>query len=216
MKKNILLAVMVSFMVSFFGCETGTRYDKNESIKTLPKHELHSGLVERKDIEALLDDDKEEIFDDTEEMIDEQVESRSWIDTEAVKSKDVDEWVSSFSDTVVKNRLDVIKIREGRHEGYLRLVFDVYENSKSAKTVGHYDAKYISSQKDISVILYGYQKFSAPLPSFPLSSSIEQIYFEQYPTNQGFKFHIKLREKANVKIFELKNPARLIFDIKPI
>jgi len=212
MKKNILLVVMLSFL----GCETGTRYDKNESIKTLPKHELHSGLVERKDIEALLDDDKEEIFDDTEEMIDEQVETRSWIDTEAVKSKDVDEWVSSFSDSVVKNRLDVIKIREGRHEGYLRLVFDVYDKGKSAKTVGHYDAKYVSSRKDISVILHGYQKFSAPLPSFPHDSTIEQIYFEQYPENKGFKFHIKLREHAKVKIFDLKNPARLVFDIKPI
>ena len=204
MKKNILLILL---MLLFVGCETGTRYDKNESIKTAPKHTAQSGLVERDDIEALLDD---------EEISDEPRDIKSWISTDASESSAQDEEVSSFSNRVLKNRLDVIKIREGKHEGYLRLVFDVYDNGKPAKTIGEYDAKYVSSQEDISVILYGYQKFSAPLPSFPLSSSIEQIYFEQYPTNQGFKFHIKLREKANVKIFELKNPARLIFDIKPI
>jgi len=208
MKKNLVLLVMTFSMLSFIGCETGTRYDKNESIKTAPKHTAQSGLVERDDIEALLDDEGE--------IGDELIEHRSWIDTDASQSAAHDEEVSSFSNRVLKNRLDVIKIREGKHEGYLRLVFDVYDNGKPAKTIGQYDAKYSSSQKNISVVLYGYQKFSAPLPSFPHDATIEQIYFEQYPANQGFKFHIKLRENAKVKIFELKNPARLIFDIKPI
>jgi len=209
MKKNMILLAMTFVMLSFLGCETGTRYDKNESIKTPPKHTTQSGLVERDDIEALLDDEEEE-------MGDEPIESRSWIDNEVDNLESVDEEVSSFPNRVVKNRLDVMKIREGKHEGYLRLVFDVYDKGQPAQIVGQYDAKYSSSKNNIAVILYGYQKFSAPLPSFPLSSSIEQIYFEQYPENQGFKFHIKLRENAKVKIFELKNPARLIFDIKPI
>jgi len=215
MQKNRLLIVMILFLTAFStvffgGCETGTRYDKNTSIKTVPKHEAPSGLVERDDIEALLDEEGE--------MEDEMVDQQSWIDidTDVDEVEDVDEVVSSFSNSIVKNSLDVIKIREGKHDGYLRLVFDIYANGKPAKKVGQYDAKYIRSQRDIVVILHGYQKFSAPLPSFPHNSVIEQIYFEQYPANQGFKFHIKLREEAKVRIFDLENPARLVFDIKPI
>jgi hypothetical protein len=215
MQKNRLLIVMMLFLTAFStaffgGCETGTRYDKNETIKKIPKHEAQSGLVERDDIEALLDEEGE--------IEDEIVEQRSWIDvdTDVDEVEDVEEVVSSFSNSVVTNRLDVMKIREGRHEAYLRLVFDVYANGQAAKKVGQYDAKYIRSQRDIVVILHGYQKFSAPLPSFSHNSVIEQIYFEQYPANQGFKFHIKLREEAKVRIFDLDNPARLVFDIKAI
>jgi len=215
MKKNRLLIGLMFFLVASFtaffgGCETGTRYDKNTSIKTAPKQEAQSGLVNREDIEALLDDE--------EEIEEEVVAQRSWIDIErdADKAEDVDEVVSSFSNGVVEKSLDVVKVREGRHEGYLRLVFDIYSNGKSAKKVGQYDAKYIRAQKDIVVTLHGYQKFSAPLPSFPHDSIIEQIYFEQYPANKGFKFHIKLREDAKVRIFNLEKPARLVFDIKSI
>jgi len=208
MKKNILLMLlMFFFMFTFIGCETGTRYDKNETIKKAPQHEPKSGLVSRSDIDDLVKDtDLEEEF----------VPHSSWIDVEESSPKEIAEEVSSFSNGVLKNNLDVIKIREGRHDGYLRLVFDVYEDGYTSRTVGRYDAKYIRSRKDIVVILHGYQKFTAPLPSFPHDSTIEQIYFEQYPTNQGFKFHIKLREDAKVRIFDLKNPARLVFDIKAI
>jgi hypothetical protein len=205
MKKNILLIV---FMVFFVGCETGTRYDKNATTQTLPKNEPQSGLVDRDDIEALLDD-KEALYDDS-------IEDKSWIDTEVFEEDSVNEWVSSFSNAVVKNGLDVLKIRKGKHEEYIRLVFDIYDNAKPAKTVGRYDAKYYASKKDITVVLHGYQKFSARLPSFPSSSAIEEIHFDQYPEDKGFKFHIKLRQNAKVKIFDLKNPARLVFDIKPI
>ena len=186
------------------GCETGTRYDKNTTTQKVPKSVAQSGLVERDDIEALLDDN-EDIHE----------EEKSWINPELIHEEEAEASPSSFPNAVV-NTLDVIKIREGKHEEYLRLVFDVYDKDRPAKTIGAYDAKYSSSQKDITVILHGYQKFSAPLPSFPLSSVIEQIYFEQYPKSKGFKFHVKLRQNAKVKIFELKNPARLVFDIKSI
>ena len=206
MKKNTLLILLILF---FVGCETGTRYDKNATTQKAPKSVAQSGLVERDDIEALLDDTEEEYYDG-------RADDRSWVDTEVVQEESVEEWVSSFSNAVVKNGLDVVKIREGRHEEYIRLVFDVYDKGKPAKSIGRYDAKYTSSQEDISVVLHGYQKFSAPLPSFPHDSVIEQVHFDQYPKNKGFKFHIKLRQNAKVKIFELKNPARLVFDIKAI
>jgi hypothetical protein len=203
MKKNILL---IMFMVFFVGCETGIRYDKNESIKTPPKHEPQSGLVNRDDIESLLDD--EEILDDS------YSDEREHVVKEVIE--EVEEHLDSFSSGIITDGLDVRQIREGKHEGYIRLVFDVYNDAQAAKDVGHYDAKYHKSKKDISVILHSYRKFSASLPSFPHYSVIEQIHFDQYPDDSGFKFHIKLRENAKVRIFDLKNPARIVFDIKPI
>jgi hypothetical protein len=197
MKKNISLIILLVF---FIGCETGTRYDKNATTQTLPKKELQSGLVDRDDIEALLDDKGEvegnPYYDERDSVVPERIE---------------EEFVA-----VVSNGLDVKQIREGKHEGYIRLVFDVYDDAKVAKEVGHYDAKHNNSKKDISVVLHGYRKFSAPLPSFPYYSIIEQIHFDQYPDGSGFKFHIKLREHAEVKIFDLKSPARIVFDIKAI
>ena len=205
MKKYILLLLV---MFSFISCETGTRYDKNATTQKAPKAVVQSGLVDRDDIEALLEDESEidKSFDDEKEWIDPNLQEESLYQEE----------LNSFSSSNRGTTLDVSKIREGKHEGYLRLVFDVVDKTNAAKSVGQYDAKYRSSKKDIAVILYGYQNFSAPLPSFPYTSLIEQIYFEQYPKEKGFKFHIKLRQKAEVKIFDLKNPARLVFDIKAI
>jgi hypothetical protein len=166
MKKYI---VLITLIIVFAGCETGTRYDKNATTQKVPKHEPR-----------------------------------------------VEEHIDSFSSGIITDGLDVRQIREGKHEGYIRLVFDVYNDAQAAKDVGHYDAKYHKSKKDISVILHGYRKFSASLPSFPHYSVIEQIHFDQYPDDSGFKFHIKLRENAKVRIFDLKNPARIVFDIKSI
>ena len=200
-RRNILLIIL---LIIFTACETGTRYDKNASIEKVPKKEAQSGLVNRSDIEALLDDDEllEETYSDEEERID--------------NDELAEEDISGFSNGTKSTGLDVRTIREGKHESYVRLVFDIYDATKAVKKVGHYEAKYTHSKKDIAVILDGYEKFSAPLPSFSYDSIIEQIYFEQYPQERGFKFHIKLRQDATVKIFDLENPARIVFDIKAI
>lgn len=204
MKKIIVLTVL---MVLFLGCETGVRYDENRSKQKVPKYHTPSGLVSHNDIEALLREREEEFVDyDSEDY-----EKKDYIEEDVVKARR-----ASFSSATVGDGLDVRKIREGRHDGYIRLVFDVYNATGAAEIVGRYDAKYNNAQKDITVILHGYQKISAPLPSFSHDSLIEQIYFEQYPASGGFKFHIKLRENASVKIFNLKNPARIVFDIKSI
>lgn len=204
MKKKILLITLILF---FVGCETGVRYDKNTTKKIVIKNEAKSGLVDRDDFESLFDNEK-------------KVEGKAYyierVSTDSTTIEEESEIKEEPSKVVVSNVLDVRKIREGKHDGYIRLVFDVYDNSKPSKVVGHYDAKHNNSKKDISVILHGYGKFSAPLPSFPYYSVIEQIHFDQYPENSGFKFHIKLRKKAEVKIFDLKNPARIVFDIKAI
>ena len=204
MKKNILLLLS---MFLFVACETGIPYDKNSTKKSITFNESTNKINHQsieQSIEDLLDDkmDEEEIFNEDSEPI--------------ILAKKGSSYIEEGSKTTSNNGLDVKQIREGIHNTYLRLVFDVYEFSKPASKVGVYEAKYNANKKYIEVILYGYKNFSAPLPSFPLSSEIEQIHFEQYPINKGFKFYIQLRQQAKVKVFDLKNPARLVFDIKAI
>ena len=196
MKKNILLLL---FMLFFVACETGTRYDTNASKKQVTQEVAPRNLVKSEDIEALLDDDGKKLegepyYDDKEQV----------------------EEITSFSGGTEMDGLEVHKIREGKHEGYTRLVFDIYENGKPSNSFGHYEAKYNSQKKDITVVLSAYRKFTESLPSFSHDSIIEKIYLEKYLDDSGFKFHIKLRQDAKVRIFNLPNPARLIFDIKAI
>ena len=193
MKKSILL---LSLVLLFIGCETGTRYDNNATKREQqPYKEVQSDSIETH-IDALVNDDSEEY----------EVEERSYIEV----SDD------SFDGGVVADKLDVKQIREGKHGDYVRLVFDVYNSKGVAKSVGRYKAQYHASQDDIVVVLNGYRKFSASLPSFSAQSVIEQIYFEEYLDGNSYKLHIKLRQDAKVRIFDLKSPARIIFDIKPI
>ena len=186
MKKNILFLL---FILIFLACETGIRYDKNVTTKKVPKD---ISLISQGDIENLINDESN---------------PQTEIDYEDI---------TYFSGGIISDELEVGKIREGHHEEYIRLVFDVYNESGYANSVGHYEAIYNRHKKDISVKLSGYRKFSASFPSFSHSSVIEKIYFEKYLDDSGFKFHIKLRQDAKLKIFDLPNPARLVFDIKAI
>lgn len=188
MKKSVLLILS---MLLFLACETGQRYDENETIKQVRSSSVQSGVVDA-NFEDLFDknDERKEVFDD-----------------------DLHPINVAHNDTKV-NGLEVRNIREGRHDDYLRLVLDVFDASKPAYSVGKYEAKYNASKKSISVILYGYKGFTAAIPSFAPSSMVEQIYFEQYPKEKGLKFYIQLRHESKVRVFDLKNPARLVFDIK--
>jgi len=211
MKKNILLLLL---MLLFVACETGTKYDRDEitAQHTTLSKEPKSGLVERHSIDELVDDEiiDEERFDDdlhpiivADDKFDEEIET-------------YEDEVESFDGGKITDGLEVKKIRVGRHEDYVRLVFDIYEEGVAAMAVGDYKAHYNKAKNDIEVLLNGYRKFSASLPSFGVSSPIEQIYFENYRDDSAYKFHIKLRGESKVRIFDLENPARLVIDIKPI
>ncbi len=210
MKTNILFLML---LLLFTGCETGEIYDKNETSKEPVLTDRTSNLVER-DIDALVHDD-EVVDEDSDALIVDSVPEKSYIEED-------DEYVEepkgeTKSESVeVGNKLDVHKIRVGKHDGYTRLVLDIYENSQKATSVGSYHAQYYANRDEIVVTLNGYSKFSASLPSFPLNSVIKQIVFSDHKSENGYKFIIKLREEAKVRIFDLKNPARLAFDIKPL
>ncbi|HHD82281.1 MAG TPA: hypothetical protein ENK82_02440 [Campylobacterales bacterium] len=202
--KSILLFIVLLFLTA---CETGTKYETNRTKSQLDDL-LPSGVVDRKEpndkIEALIEEDEEL------SQFDEEIHTRVLEEDRVVASK------TNFSAGKIQDGLDIKEIREGKHEDYVRLVFDIYEKGVPADQAGYYNAKYYPNKDEIEVVITGYRKFSASLPSFSETSPIEQIYFGTYRDDSGFKFHIKLRHKSKVRVFDLKQPARLVFDIKPI
>jgi len=205
MKKNILFLLI---LLAFTACETGTRYDKNATVRKVSNKDCR-GVVNQ-DIENLLrDHEQSEVVEET---FEESVADQSYIEVDSQEGN----FEESFTGGRVSDGLNVKKVRVGQHNGYTRLVFDIYNGEYLSNTVGRYSAKYYERRDDITVLLEGYRNFSAKLPSFSRSSVIEKIYFERYEDDSAFKLHIKLRQEVKVRIFALDKPARLVFDIKPI
>lgn len=197
-----VIALVLLFVMT--ACETGTRYDRNNTLKV--EEELPSGLVDRtKKIEYLVNEEDRELA-----KFDEELHNR------VLEEDKVQAQQRVFSGGKVQDGLEVKSIRQGRHEGYVRLVFDVFNQGEAAHTVGSYQVNYHRHTSTIEVVLNGYRKFSAPFPKFSASSEIEEIYFARYLDDSGFKFNIKLRKNSKIRSFDLKQPARLVIDIKPI
>ncbi len=208
MKTTILFLMILSL---FTACETGTKYDKNTTRKKVILTDRSDELP--KDINDLVSDDEE--LEDDDLLIADPVPEKAYIDDEEYIEDSIES--DTFeSQEVSSSGLDVHNIRVGQHDDYTRLVMDIYEDSHKATSVGSYSAKYYADRDEIVVKLNGYSKFSAPLPSFPSNSVIKQIVFDDHNSENGYRFSIKLRQDAKVRIFDLKKPARLAFDIKPI
>jgi len=204
MKKTVL-TLFITFL--FTACETGVIPDKNSTNSSNPTVAHDSGIVDLIDEKPSFDN--EEFDTDLHPII---------LDEES--SPVVDATVQAFEGGVVNDGLNVKTIRKGNHDNYMRLVFDTYKwfdgSSKPLKRVGHYKVKYYPAKKLITVVIDGYRAFSAPFPRFASGSIVEKIYFDKYLDDSGYKFHIKLRHATKVRVFELKSPARLVFDIKKI
>ena len=213
MKTTILFLMILSL---FTACETGTKYDKNTTRKKVILTDRSGELPQ--DINDLVLDDEE--LEDDDLLIADPVPDKAYVDDEEYVEEgyveDSKESDTFESQEVSSSGLDVHNIRVGQHDDYTRLVMDIYKDSHKAISVGSYSAKYYADRDEIVVTLNGYNKFSASLPSFPANSVIKQIVFSDHKSDNGYRFSIKLRQEAKVRIFDLKNPARLAFDIKPI
>jgi len=119
-----------------------------------------------------------------------------------------------FEGGYLSDGLDLFRIRESQQDNKLRLVFD--SKGSSTNKVGSYSFIYYPDKYLITAIIGGYRKFSAKLPHFSSSSIVEKIYMDEYLDDSGYKFNIKLRDDANVKVFNLENPARIVVDISSI
>ncbi len=127
-----------------------------------------------------------------------------------------------FSGGKITDGLDVKSIRWHKHDGYERLVFDIYKwdgvfgNNPYEKTnevgvyqIGKENADVLSLDGELS----GYRSFSAKKPYLKNSKIIKDM--EIYSDDEsGFLFSFSLKKPASYKVFTLKNPARIIIDIK--
>ncbi len=210
MRTTILFLMILSL---FTACETGETYEKNTTHKKVVLTDRSSGVSQN--IDDLVLNDKE--FEDDDSLIGDPVPDEAYVDDDEEYLENSGDTDTFESQEVTSTGLDVHKIRVGKHNNYIRLVLDVYEGSHKATSVGSYNAKYYANRDEIVVTLNGYSKFSASLPSFSSNSIIKQIVFSDHKKNENsYRFTIKLRQEAKVRIFDLKNPARLAFDINPL
>jgi len=201
--KNIII---LSTLIFFVACETGVKATEEEKashnkIKDLIERPISAeALVEKRFID--LDDmENEELYD----VEDNPKREEAYIDA----SQD-------FKGGVRSDGLNVKSIRVGKHDGYVRLVFDVDSHGAVVKEVGNYSVRYLEETNIILVTIEGYRSFSAKFPKFSRQSSIEKIYFNEYLDDSGYQFSIKLRDRVKVKAYDYKTPARLIIDITPL
>ena len=210
--RSVVLFLWMALL--FGGCETGTKYEKNATSTATPTPQIEE--------EEIIDNLIGEEEDGDEEKNDyEEVEEAS--DSTFREEGYFDEPVH-FEGGVMSEGLNIKNIRKGRHHDYLRLVFDVskvlaYTDSMEegdVDEVGYYNATYHPEERLLTVVINGYKSFTAPFPTFSKSEIVKKIYLVEYPHDRGYKFNIELREGAEVKVFDLKKPARMVFDIKAI
>jgi len=120
------------------------------------------------------------------------------------------------------SELDIRKVRWHKHLGFERLVFDCYQyngvlDNKSYVLTDNTGIYQIGKEKvsslELDGELKGYRAFSAHIPAFSKSKLIEDI--EIFPEDgDGVLFTIKLKKSTPYKVFTLKNPARIVIDLK--
>lgn len=120
-----------------------------------------------------------------------------------------------FEGGYLSDGLDITKIRQSRHGDMLRLVFDSNGEGDNGR-VGSYSFVYSPDKYLIKATIGGYRNFSATLPKFSEDSIVEKIYLDKHLGDSEYKFNIKLREEAKLKVFNLENPARIVIDIKQL
>ena len=124
----------------------------------------------------------------------------------------------------IADGLDVKNIRWGKHDGFERLVFDIYKWGGPTKPEGIFPNDYpgrfeLKFQNELILYLRfnGYRAFSANPPDLYSSKLIEQAQLDtrEEPTNDiNYSFLIKLKKPAKLEVFELDSPARIVVDFK--
>ena len=133
----------------------------------------------------------------------------------------------SFTGGKIANGLDMHRIRASANAARTRLVFESYlwtngrdVPSTQANNSGNYLFTYNSKTRTITALIDGYKGFTAlkgaKIATLPAGSMIKEIKLLPYMDDSGYKFTISIKEEAQVKVFELKNPGRIVVDINKI
>lgn len=129
----------------------------------------------------------------------------------------------SFTGGKISDGLDMHKIRASANPARTRLVFESYTKTQNNATLskadnsGNYLFTYDRETLTITALIDGYRAFTAlqgaKIATFPAGSMVEKITLLPYMDDSGYKFTIKIKEEAEVKVFELKKPGRIVVDI---
>lgn len=114
---------------------------------------------------------------------------------------------------------DLRNIRWGKHQGFERIVLDIYEGGYSEKgppvsipcpytiSYEHYPFRFV-------VELNGIRARNARFGLFKGSDLVQETYQIPYLDDSGLMFSIALKKPVEYRIFELHNPARIVIDIR--
>lgn len=127
-----------------------------------------------------------------------------------------------FSGGKLSEGLDVKTVRWHKHDGYERLVFDIYAwdgvfgnhpYKKSHETGLYQIGMELQNALSLDGELSGYRDFSAKMPHFANSKMLKKM---QVLSNDdgSYLFTLELKRAVTYKVFTLKNPARIVIDIK--
>jgi ribosomal protein L31E len=103
---------------------------------------------------------------------------------------------------------EVTRVRWHQHNGYERLVFDVFDDNGGTFKID------VDRQDRTKVRgdFIGYGNFTQTLPSFTASTIVKNM--EVYTNgNNGYSFTISLYRPMEYKAFVLKNPDRIVIDM---
>ena len=132
----------------------------------------------------------------------------------------------SFSGGGIVDNLDMGAIRIGRSPDYTSIIFDSYKyagkniiSTNKSPISGTYLFTYEPSKNRIIAFIDGYNDFSAlnddQRELFKDSRVVKNIYVLKHIRKDGIKFVIELRKKVRAKIFDVKNPGRIIVNLFP-
>jgi len=135
--------------------------------------------------------------------------------------------VETFAGGTITDGLDMGIIRLGKEGSTTRLVFDSFKWNSNTRTPsvrshdsGSYTFRYNPQNRRITAIVNGYRSFSAlqmgKARLFGSNEMVRKIYLEKYLDDSAYKFTIELKKNANVNVFELNGPGRIIVDISPL
>jgi len=131
-----------------------------------------------------------------------------------------------FDGGVTSEGLDLGMIRLGKHGNTERLVFDSYKQDSKSETPsvhathsGKYHFIYAPKKKLLVGTINGYKGFTAltdnKIRRFDKSDTIDSVRLLDTAKENSYKFAIILKHPADVKVFDLTNPARIVVDITP-
>lgn len=123
----------------------------------------------------------------------------------------------------ISDGLDVGEIRQGRHSGFERLVFDVtyWEGAgkaagQTASSPGHFRIQPLVAGQDYIIELGGFRALSASLPRFAETSrivSLSRRKGEAFEDDSTLSLRLEIRPGLCYRAFTLQNPARIVVDV---